>query len=578
MMAPLTGTVNKAQESGGSRNVSYSETNVQVAGVDEADIVKNDGEYIYTLKSGTTGAKEIVVVRAYPVDSAKVVSRITFESNETPTEIFIDGDNLMVVGSSYDNGDGNQIQPMMKEIIYPYSSNLTFVKIYSVYNHEKPQIRRDLFFQGTYQTSRKIDDNVYFVINDYKYWDDTYKDNPELLLPQYTEDNETKTLCNCDEVQAVLPFSYPNYLNIISVSISDYSKELDKEIILGGSDNVYASLSNLYVANTSYEQVPGILKEMFNYVFPTKEVTTAYKFALDNGNITYKTKGEVDGTVLNQFSMDEYKDYFRVATTEGHVARGGGNSSNNVIVLDKELKIVGKVENIAPGEQIYSARFMGDKGYVVTFKKVDPFFTFDLSNPKNPKIIGQLKIPGYSDYLHPLDENHILGLGKNTVEAESGGFAWYQGIKMAIFDVTDFANPKEVFKTEIGDRGTDSYALHDHKAFLYDAQKELLVIPVMLAELTAQEKAQSEEANAYGKYTFQGAYVYQVNVKNGFKLKGRITHYDEGFNQDRYYYYYGDDKSIQRSLYIGDNLYTVSGQMIKANVLNDLKEIKKVEL
>jgi len=349
-------------------------------------------------------------------------------------------------------------------------------------------------------------------------------------------------------------------------------------VILGGSDNVYASLNNLYVANTTYMQNQPILKEMFNYIFPTQEITTVYKFALENGNITYKSKGDVEGTVLNQFSMDEYNDYFRVATTEGHVSRGGGNSSNNVYVLDKELSVTGSVNNIAPGEQIYSARFMGDKGYVVTFQKVDPFFTLDLKDPKNPKILGQLKIPGYSDYLHPLDENHILGLGKNTIQAEEGGFAWYQGIKIAIFDVTDFAHPKEVFKTEIGDRGTDSYALHDHKAFLYDAQKELLVIPVMVAELTEEQKVQSEAPNTYGNYTFQGAYVYQVDVETGFKLKGRVTHYDNGFSKDRYYYYYSDDKSIQRSLYIGDNLYTISGTMIKVNSLSDLKEIKKVEL
>ena len=577
LISPGMKMTTATQESGAnSTTPSHSETNVQVAGVDEADIVKNDGNYIYTLRGST---KEIVIVKAYPADETKVLSRITFESNETPTEIFIDGNNLMVVGSSYENGDGNEIQPMMEKMIYPYySTNLTFVKIYSVYNHEKPQIRRDLKFQGTYQTSRKIDDEVYFVLNDYKYWDEDYVDQPELLLPQYQENGDTKPLCNCTDVEAVLPFRYPNYLNIISVSISDYSKDFDKEVILGGSDNVYASLNNLYVANTTYMQNQPILKEMFNYIFPTQEITTVYKFALENGNITYKSKGDVEGTVLNQFSMDEYNDYFRVATTEGHVSRGGGNSSNNVYVLDEELSVTGSVNNIAPGEQIYSARFMGDKGYVVTFQKVDPFFTLDLKDPKNPKILGQLKIPGYSDYLHPLDENHILGLGKNTIQAEEGGFAWYQGIKIAIFDVTDFAHPKEVFKTEIGDRGTDSYALHDHKAFLYDAQKELLVIPVMVAELTEEQKVQSEAPNTYGNYTFQGAYVYQVDVETGFKLKGRVTHYDNGFSKDRYYYYYSDDKSIQRSLYIGDNLYTISGTMIKVNSLSDLKEIKKVEL
>lgn len=559
---------------GGAEETSYSTTNIQVEGVDEADIVKTDGEYIYGLKENT---REVVIVKAYPVEEARLVSRITFEDNETPQEMFVDGNNLMIIGYKYDS-DGGEITPLLNKSIYPYHTSLSFVKIYSVFNHEKPQLRRDLEFQGSYQTSRKIDDYAYLVINDYKYWSEEMRNKPELLLPQYQEDGELKSLCSCNEVKTVLPFEYPNYLNIISISISDYSEAIQKEVTLGGSDNVYASLKNLYVANTTYERDNSILEEMFDYIWPTKEITTVYKFNLDQGKISYDIKGLVDGRVLNQFSMDEFEDHFRIATTEGHVNQMGGGSSNNVYVLDQDLNIVGAVENMAPGEQIYSARFMGKKGYVVTFKKVDPFFTLDLSNPKNPKVLGKLKIPGYSDYLHPLDENHILGLGKNTVEAQEGGFAWYQGIKMAIFDVSDFANPKELYKTEIGDRGTDSYALHDHKAFLYDRERELLVIPVALAEIPEQQKSQTEEPNTYGTFTFQGAYVYKVNLKDGFKLKGRVTHYDDGFNEDRYYYYYGDEKSVKRALYIEDNLYTISGEIIKVNDLDDLKEIKKVEL
>lgn len=558
---------------GGAEEADYSQTNVQVEGVDEADIVKSDGEYLYILKETNP---EVVIMKAYPADKAEVVSRITFDTLESPSEIFISDNNLMVIGNL---NDGKGIRPMAESEIYPYyNSNVTFVNIYSIFNRENPSLKRELQFEGSYQTSRKIEDYAYLVINDYKYWSEPLEDEPELLLPQYQDGEDSQPLCDCNEIKTVLPFEQPNYLNIIAISLSDYEKEIDKEVLLGGSDNVYASLQNLYVANTSYEQEDNLLREMFNYIYPTKETTTIYKFTLNKGSIEYQTKGEVDGWVLNQFSMDEYDNYFRIATTEGHVSRGGESSSNNVFVLDQNLKITGLIENIAPGEQIYSARFMGKKGYVVTFQKVDPFFTMDLSDPQNPQILGQLKIPGYSDYLHPIDENHIIGLGKNAIEAEEGGFAWYQGIKMAIFDVTDFANPKELFKTEIGDRGTDSYALNDHKAFLFDKEKELLVIPVMLAELTSEQKASSEEPNIYGDYTFQGAYVYKVNLEDGFKYQGRITHYDNGFEQDQYYYYYGDDKSIKRALYIDDVLYTVSGEMVKMNELENLQEVKKINL
>lgn len=563
-------------------STSHSETNVQVAGVDEADIVKNNGEYIFTLDQTTN---EITIVKAYPVSDAKVVSTISFATTETPSEMFISDETLLVVGSFYSNDGEDPIYPMPlmegqgADMIYPYyGSNYTFVKLYSLANYETPRLRRSLEFQGSYQTSRKIDDEVYFVINDYKYWTESYEENPEALLPYYNDNEESKTLATCGEISPVLPFEYPNYLNIISVSMSDYDKKIDKEVLLGGSENVYASLDNLYIANTTYERDDTILEEMFDYFWPSKEMTTLYKFTLDNGDITYDTQGQVDGWVLNQFSMDEYNDYFRIATTQGHVSRSGVSSTNNVFVLDNELEVVGSVENIAPGEQIYSARFMGDKGYVVTFEKVDPFFTFDLSDPTNPQIIGQLKIPGYSDYLHPLDENHIIGLGKNAVESTSGDFSWYQGVKLAIFDVTDFSSPKELDTIEIGDRGTDSYALYDHKAFLFDKEKQLLVIPVAVAEISPEDKAFSKEKNVYGDFTFQGAYVYRVTVEKGFEFLGRVTHYGDDFSKDQYYYYYGDNKAIQRSLYIDDVLYTVSGSMIKMNELYDLKALGEVKL
>jgi uncharacterized secreted protein with C-terminal beta-propeller domain len=243
--------------------------------------------------------------------------------------------------------------------------------------------------------------------------------------------------------------------------------------------------------------------------------------------------------------------------------------------------VAGKLEGLAPGEKIYSARFMGDRAYLVTFKKVDPFFVLDLSDPGNPKVLGALKIPGYSDYLHPYDENHIIGIGKNTMEAnpEEGNFAWYQGIKIAIFDVSDFAHPREMFKADIGDRGTDSYALNDHKAFLFDRDKNLLVLPVLLAELAPEQKAsQDTQAFDYGKYTYQGAYVYDISLENGIRLKGRVTHLDDPSVLNGDYGYYDSGDAVKRSLYIGNSLYTVSDAMVKANNLGDLTEEASIHL
>jgi uncharacterized secreted protein with C-terminal beta-propeller domain len=224
---------------------------------------------------------------------------------------------------------------------------------------------------------------------------------------------------------------------------------------------------------------------------------------------------------------------------------------------------------------------MGNRAYLVTFKKVDPFFVLDLADPGNPRVLGALKIPGYSDYLHPYDENHVIGIGKNAVEADpgEGDFAWYQGMKIALFDVSDVANPREMYKVEVGDRGTDSYALNDHKAFLFDREKNLLVLPVLLAEMTPEQKATPDtQAFDYGQYTYQGAYVYDISLAGGIMLKGRVTHIDDPSELNRDYYYYESKDAVRRSLYIGDSLYTVSESEVRVNNLYTLAEQARVRL
>jgi uncharacterized secreted protein with C-terminal beta-propeller domain len=220
---------------------------------------------------------------------------------------------------------------------------------------------------------------------------------------------------------------------------------------------------------------------------------------------------------------------------------------------------------------------MGERCYLVTFVKIDPLFVIDLRDPYNPKVLGELKVTGYSDYLHPYDENHIIGIGKEAVEAVEGDFAWYQGVKIALFDVGDMENPKEIAKYEIGDRGTDSEALRDHKAFLLDQSRDLLVLPILLAEID-QSKYSYLDPSAYGEYTWQGAYVFDISLEGGLQLKGRISHYenDNALWQEGYYFW--GPESVQRSLYIGDVLYTISQAKIKMNSLENLDYLNEVEL
>ncbi|MFH1207096.1 MAG: beta-propeller domain-containing protein, partial [Patescibacteria group bacterium] len=576
----------------------YSQTNIQVAGVDEADTVKTDGTYIYDISGNT-----VFIAKAFPVTEAKVVGKITFNSSSTPQELFIDGPNLMVFGQRYDDtiipqaessgsvsgtSGSNASVGMPAPDIYPYygSTSLMFAEIYDLTDPSNPVQKRKLEFEGTYSTSRMIGSYVYFILNTYPDYRLLEEKNP-MPVPMYRDIPLSNTgsvptakpLIGCADVSYIEPISSSQYVSVIGLPIDDYAKEITKQVILGSSQNVYASTANLYIANTTWDAYQAGFIDKIIGRQPT-EKTAIYKFNLDKEKITYQGTTEVPGTILNQFSMDEHKTNFRIATTIGHVSRNGSGTSNNVYVLDKDLKQVGALTDLAPGEKFYSTRFMGDRAYLVTFKKVDPLFTVDLSDPANPKVLGQLKIPGYSDYLHPYDDSHIIGLGKDTVESEEGNFAWYQGLKMAIFDVSDVKNPKEMFKTIIGDRGTDSPALTDHKAFLFSKEKNLLVIPVTLAELTAEQKAAvNDSSSAYGQFIYQGSYVYDITLDKGFVLKGRITHNENGEALIKSGYYYGGDvATITRNLFIDGSLYSLSQKKIDINSLTDLADQGSIEL
>jgi uncharacterized secreted protein with C-terminal beta-propeller domain len=310
--------------------------------------------------------------------------------------------------------------------------------------------------------------------------------------------------------------------------------------------------------------------------------TSIQRITIDKQTITPAASGEVPGYILNQFSMDEHNGYFRVATTTNNFgwrtfAPEEQVSKNNVYVLDMNLNVVGRLEDLAPGEQIYSTRFMGSRCYVVTFRNIDPLFVIDLSDPTAPTVLGQLKVTGYSGYLHPYDENHLIGIGKETIYDAEEDFAWYQGIKISLFDISDVSNPVEVAKHEIGDRGTDSPVLWDHKALLFDRTRNLLVLPVSVAEIDPSDYDGEIPDWAYGETVWQGVYVFTISADN-LQIRDRITHADnpEMIKNNRYFGWW--DYQVQRSLYIDDVLYTLSNMKLKMNSLDTLAEINTIEL
>jgi uncharacterized secreted protein with C-terminal beta-propeller domain len=281
--------------------------------------------------------------------------------------------------------------------------------------------------------------------------------------------------------------------------------------------------------------------------------------------------------------MDESGDYFRIATTKNRSwsqfdDENQGASYSNIYVLDGSLKVVGSLENLAPGEQIFSARFMGKRVYLVTFEQTDPFFAIDLSDPANPRVLGELKIPGFSNYLHPYDDTTIIGLGRDTEENQYGNVTM-KGVKVSLFDVADVSKPREVAKYVVDNPSSNSIALTDPKAFLFSKEKNLLVIPIQesyYGNVPIREPFPAPGSPLFDRGDFNGVYVFNIQ-KDAITVKGKISHdFRVAYDSNRY----GGSGStpVKRSLYIEDILYTLSDLALKMNKLNDLSEVKVLDL
>ncbi|MHC1719542.1 MAG: beta-propeller domain-containing protein [Clostridiaceae bacterium] len=526
-----------SQQSGTGGTIDYSGTNLQVEGVDEADIVKTDGKYIYYVKDN-----EIKVVLAYPASGMKVLSTIDFDNdNFSPRELYVDGDRLTVVGGVYGRLYSDKLLPE----IYPYiMEQTTYAYIYDIGDRSNIKMVRKVEVSGDYLTSRKIGSYLYLIANKYTSY---YRimEGDRNIEPYYV-DSASGTGVNkiaLDKIQYFPDCPSTNFITIAAIDTASADKTANVTSYLGYGENVYASKDNIYITAGSYEIMPAA-----DLISGFTQKTKVFKFSMDGNNVNYSASGEVPGYALNQFSMDEYNGGFRIATN--------ANDKNNLYVLDSNMKITGKIEGIAPGERIYSTRFLKDRAYMVTFRQIDPLFVIDLKDPKKPVILGKLKIPGYSEYIHPYDDNHIIGFGKDTVTV--GGNVLPAGLRIALFDITDVANPKEMHKVSIGSTGTDSEVLYNHKALLFSKEKDIMALPVTVMS-----------GIGYGSYEFQGAYVFGIDLDKGFMLKEKITHLsDADITEAGKYYYLNYDKFVKRILYIGDTIYTISNSMIKAGGYN----------
>ncbi|MBT4277932.1 hypothetical protein HOD96_04265 [Candidatus Falkowbacteria bacterium] len=627
-----------SDESGGGSD-DFSTTNIQVEGVDEADIIKTDGKYVYAL----TG-NDLFIIDAYPASGAQILSKIKFDSR--PQDIYLNDDRLVVYGRD------NTIYERDFYKNFKRRSAYAFLKVFDITDKVNPKQVRDLNFEGNLVNSRMIGDYVYFITSERAYY---LAD--EMPVPRILESgqviNEKKIM---DVYYIDIPHSSYNFTHIAAINVKDNKKEINSEAyLLGYGQNMYVSQDNIYITYTKHisefrlimevmreflfprlsvkdqeriaeieavdnsilsqdekmakigqiieryiyslsekeqdileEEMEQKMKEKYEDLSKELEKTVIHKIAINKGKIEYRRFGEVTGHVLNQFSMDENDGYFRIATTKSRTWSQFEDERmepyNNLYVLDKNLKVVGKVEDLAKGERIYSVRFMQDRAYMVTFKQTDPLFVIDLKNPTKPKVLGELKIPGFSNYLHPYDKDTLIGLGKDTYENEFGRVTT-KGLKLSLFDVSSMGDPKEIDTFMIGESGSSSYALNDHKAFLFSKDKNLLVIPATIRE----------EGKSWNDY-FRGALVFNIN-KKGFELKGKIRHLEGddmnlilpqtpkipeiGISLEEDIMIsrvpYNKENFVKRSLYIDDVLYTFSDQFLMMNELDDLDEIKSLD-
>ena len=601
-----------------SENMEYSTTNVQVENVDEPDYLKNDSKYVYIVSKNT-----LSIIDAYPAESAKLILKIALDIESQYIEnMFLNEDRLVIFYN--DQSDDEIISPYDFVPRRSYSP-ITHALIIDVSDKENPIILKDYSIDGNFRDARMIGNYVYFVTNsniDYQYPklpvilegsipiitpDAFYFDNmeqfsnfntltaidvfgetinSETFLMGYSgafyvsEDNFYLTY------QQNLPFSY--YENseqgrFFDVIVPLLPKNIQEEIKLIQNDpNANSSTKWIKISELmqeSYNKMDKKEKEelfeqirekLTEYDIKNQEEsrkTIIHKISIQQGKIEYVAKGSVPGRLLNQFSMDQNEDRFRVATTtEYYTQYQEMTRANAVYVLDEELNIVGGLDKIAPDESIFSARFIEDRLYLVTFQQIDPFFVIDLSKD-TPKILGELKIPGFSNYLHPFDEDHIIGIGRDTKEIGNERVQQL-GIKIALFNVENVNEPKVVDDIIVGDSSTNSEALHNHKAFFFDKTKKIISIPVNGDTDTLEILNEKLIAPEYNRWN--GFYVFDLDEKEGFSTKGIITHSN---NEGRYY-----GLNNARTFFIGDVLYTASEDYLKMNDIDELKEINSVKL
>jgi hypothetical protein len=585
MNASIDGTLDSLERNGGrfgvdlpvpspaqptgptSSATDFTTTNTQERDVDEPDFVKNDGSRIFVLNG-----RSLIVMSAWPAESTRIQSVTPLEGQ--PVDMILTGDRLAVYARlsppGIDLRPGQSTPPTQRFALTVFDVSSTAPA--PVYRHQ---------WTGHYASARRVG-NVLHTVSvaplggpPLVYWPDDNIDwtRPGAVrnaleraraqnvtriraaslddwLPRFTE-NGTPVARDCGSYYATNVSARAGFTTVTSVDLARLSSE--RSTLLNQADEVYASRERLYVAARHTWTAPereGQVRQNHTYVFQ-------FDLPSAGGAARYVAAGGVAGHIADQFSLDEEGGFLRVATTrETWVGRGQRDLTNNLFVLRPSggrLEVVGELAGLARDERIYSARFDGDRGYVVTFRQVDPLFTFDLSNPRAPRVAGELKIPGFSTYLHPLDRDHLLAIGREV----SPDGRIFGGVQLQVFDVTSFASPVVQHRHTLGTTSSaHSEAGYEHKAFTYFASRHLLGLPF------------SDWSTARRTEFISSLQLLTVSPAGGIAEVGSIDHSELVRGTEGYYP--GWSPQIRRSVMMDDFVYSISYGGLKVHDARDL--------
>lgn len=589
----------------------FSGTNVQVEGIDEADIIKTDGQYIYTISD-----KVLFLVDAYPGEDSKVLEELEFDYY--PTALFINDDKIVVFGNIYD-------RKILEKYGFEDYNSRQIVQIYDISDKEDIELINEIVVDGNYREARMIEDNIYLITNSYS--------GGVYPYPVLYRNGVIEKVALDSIYYYPIPYDYIQYVNVFAFDVSDVSNdEFDLEqvtLVVDNFNDVYMNENNIYITTMEFvneweisqkitmdllydelsnddkeliEKIEDVVSDILSdnekqskvmqvyqkYImslsvdnqedleqeiskltqdvlneYEAMQFTIFHRIEVDDLDLEIVADGKIPGRLVNQFAMDEKNDVLRVASTiEGRwnsLTQERTKSENRIYTLDMDLEVIDSFKGIAKDERIFSTRFIGDRLYMVTFKQVDPFFVFEIDNEGNIKELGKLKIPGFSRYLHPYDENTIIGIGKDATDEGRT-----QGLKISLFDVSDVENPKEISKWISDSKYSNSNALYEHKAFLFSKEKNLLVIPAYSYEWVYEVEGDYKSGKNVG---YNGALVFDID-KDDIDLKGLVEHESE-----QYW-----NAAVERSLYIEELLYTKSRGLIEVTEIDSLDNVNSIKL